>query len=115
MRNETKQSVSRRQFLATIGGTSLAMAMAACAAPAAPGPDSGGSDMAAAEPVNLRFISNHGEADQPLFEKVIDNFHAAYSDITIEYLDLAGTEFYNSINTQGVGGQLPRHLVHTYI
>lgn len=107
MRNETKQSVSRRQFLATIGGTSLAMAMAACAAPAAPGPDSGGSDMAAAEPVNLRFISNHGEADQPLFEKVIDNFHAAYSDITIEYLDLAGTEFYNSINTQGVGGQLP--------
>lgn len=57
--------------------------------------------------MNLRFISNHGEADKPLFDKVVENFHAAHPDIQIEYLDIAGNEFYNAINTQGVGGDLP--------
>jgi len=37
----------------------------------------------------------------------VDNFQAANPNITIEYLDIAGNEFYNSINTQGAAGQLP--------
>ncbi|MCB0061348.1 MAG: extracellular solute-binding protein [Caldilineaceae bacterium] len=103
-----KQPLSRRQFLAGVGGTSLAVTLAACATPAAgPNADTEGGESADTAAVNLRFISNHGEADQALFEKVIENFQAAHPDIQIEYLDIAGQEFYNAINTQGVGGELP--------
>ena len=56
---------------------------------------------------SIRFVSNHGEADVPLFKKVIENFAAANPNIQVEYLDIAGNEFYNAINTQGAGGQLP--------
>ena len=62
---------------------------------------------AAAQEAKIRFISNHGEADVPLFKKVLENFAAKNPNIKVEYLDIAGNEFYNAINTQGAGGQLP--------
>ncbi|MCB0183498.1 MAG: hypothetical protein KDE31_04500, partial [Caldilineaceae bacterium] len=87
MYEKNHRSVSRRQFLIGMGTASLAVALAACTAPAAaPSGEGEGAGSADTAAVNLRFISNHGEADQPLFEKVIENFHAAHPDIHIEYL-----------------------------
>lgn len=118
--NDSKK-LSRRKFLNGAllagAGASASFALGACA-PAATTPAPAGEQPAgqAAEPttapaaagaVNLRFITNHGAADEPLFVKVVENFMAANPDITIERLDIAGEEFYNSINTQGAGGQLP--------
>ncbi|OQA42099.1 MAG: Lactose-binding protein precursor [Chloroflexi bacterium ADurb.Bin325] len=113
------RKLSRRRFLngALLVGASAgaSAALAGCAQPAAaPSAPAGAQPAAEATvapaatgAVNLRFITNHGAADEPLFVKVVDNFMAANPDITIERLDIAGEEFYNSINTQGAGGQLP--------
>ena len=57
--------------------------------------------------VTLRFVTNHGESDVPLFQHVIKNFMDKYPDIKIDHLDIAGNEFYDTINTQAAGGGLP--------
>jgi multiple sugar transport system substrate-binding protein len=109
--NQQKQGMSRRDFLRltaltglAIGGSSL---LVACAAPTAPvGPAESGSAPASSG-VTLRFVSNHGESDVPLFQAVIEKFMAANPQITIDYLDIAGSEFYDSINAQGAAQQLP--------
>jgi multiple sugar transport system substrate-binding protein len=122
-----KVTVSRREFLkgaAFLGaGTVLAScapaatptaapaevkpteAPAAAQATEAPAPTTA---PAAAEPVSIRFVTNHGEADMPLFQTVIDKFAAKEPGIKIEHLDIAdGNAFYDSINTQGAAKQLP--------
>jgi multiple sugar transport system substrate-binding protein len=100
--------VSRRQFLRGAAMVSVGAALAACAPAAGPAPAApGAADAPSAAAVNLRFITNHGEADQPLFKQVLENFAEREPGITIEHLDIAGQDFYNSINTQGAGGQLP--------
>ena len=119
---ENRPKLTRRDFLrgaalAGVGATIAACAPAAPApAPAAPAaaptkaaaaPAAPAAAPAAAQEAKIRFISNHGEADVPLFKKVLANFAAANPKIQVEYLDIAGTEFYNAINTQGAGGQLP--------
>ncbi len=102
--------MSRRQFLRMTAVFGAGAALVACSTPAAPSgseaSDAGGG-APAADTVNLRFITNHGESDLPLFEKVLENFAAREPGIVIEHLDIAGTEFYNAINTQGAAGQLP--------
>jgi multiple sugar transport system substrate-binding protein len=108
-------SLSRRQFLRAAVLSSLAIsaqaALAACApaAPAAPAPagEAPAAPAPAGEAVTLRFVTNHGQADVPFFQKVIANFEAANPTIKIDHLDIAGSEFYDTINAQGVGGNLP--------
>jgi multiple sugar transport system substrate-binding protein len=102
--------LSRRHFLRLGAGTTAAAFLTACvpATPTQPsGATAGGGSAPAAGTVNLRFITNHGEADQPLFKQVLDEFASREPGITIEHLDIAGEEFYNAINTQGAAGQLP--------
>jgi multiple sugar transport system substrate-binding protein len=87
-------------------------APAAAAATEAPAAAAAATEAPAAAPAaagaaSIRFVTNHGAADVPLFKTVIDNFAKTNPDIKIEHLDIAGTEFYDSINTQGAGGQLP--------
>jgi|GEM_PF-1006925 len=116
-----RPKLSRRAFLRGAAFVGAGAALAACApapapapAPAAPKaePTKAAAPAApaaqpAAQKAKIRFISNHGEADVPLFKKVLENFAAKNPNIEVEYLDIAGNEFYNSINTQGAGGQLP--------
>jgi multiple sugar transport system substrate-binding protein len=111
--------LSRREFLraTVLSGLTLGVAqplLAACA-PAVPAQPTAPAKAPAAEEkptpvaelVSLRFVTNHGEADQPFFKKVIENFEKANPNIKIEHLDIAGAEFYDTINAQGVGGNLP--------
>lgn len=77
----------------------------AAAATEAPAPTTA---PAAASAVTLRFVTNHGEADQPLFQTVLDKFAAKNPNIKIDHLDIAdGNAFYDAINTQGAAKQLP--------
>jgi multiple sugar transport system substrate-binding protein len=109
MNNRTTTSgLSRRDFLRLTGLAGVTLAVAACAPVGQSGqPTADGESAPAAGKVNLRLVTNHGEADQPLFKKVLENFAAKESGISIEQLDIGGQEFYNSINTQGAAGQLP--------
>jgi len=106
-----RTKLSRRDFLRGTAVIGAATILAACAptAPAEEEPvaDEPQEEAPAPEEVTLRFITNHGEADMPLFIKVIENFHAAYEGIKIDHLDVVGSEFYDSINAQGAAGDLP--------
>jgi len=103
--------LSRRSFLQLSAAATFVAGsgslLAGCAPASAPASAPGGSTAASGEQVTLRFITNHGEADIPFFQEVIDSFTSANPGIGIEYLDIAGEEFYDSINAQGVGQQLP--------
>ena len=114
------RSVSRRTFLkvTSLGAGALGGLLAACGAPTNPATSAPGGATAAvggtaAAPAGgaaatLRFVTNHGESDLPLFKKVLDNFRAQHPEITVNHLNIAaGDEFYTSIQTQGVGGKLP--------
>ena len=107
-----KANLSRREFLkgAALVGASTLLASCAPAAPTAKPGEVNPTTAPAAQSgeVTLRFVTNHGEADVPLFTKVIENFKAAEPGIKIEHLDIAdGNAFYDSINTQGASKQLP--------
>lgn len=97
--------VSRRGFLKSAALVGAGSVLVACTPKAAT--DVAATEAPAAEEVNLRFITNHGDADMPLFKSVLENFAADHSNIKIEHLDIAGDEFYNTINTQGAAKQLP--------
>lgn len=110
--NGNSGGMSRRTFLRlSAGATLLAGAgamLSGCAPATAPAGESGaGAAPGAQEAITLRFVSNHGESDVPLFQAVIDKFAAANPQIKIDYLDIAGSEFYDSINAQGAAQQLP--------
>lgn len=111
--DELARGLSRRAFLKWSAATGLVLGagavIAGCAPPAAaPVGEAGAEASAAQEAVTLRFVTNHGESDVPLFQKVVDAFAAAHPQIKIDYLDIAGgSEFYTSINTQGAAQQLP--------
>ena len=80
--------------------------------PAAPGqqPAAGSGEAAApaGEGVTLRWVTNHASIEIPNFEKVAQSFMDSHPDIKIELLNVpGGDEYYNSINTQGIGGSLP--------
>lgn len=106
MNTKPVTKMSRRNFLraAALAGSGALLSAWTPANPAVLKPV---AKPAPQQKVNLRFISNHGEADMPLFKKVLENFSAKNPNITIEHLDIAGNEFYNSINTQGAAKQLP--------
>jgi multiple sugar transport system substrate-binding protein len=103
--------LSRRNFLRISAGAAATGFLVACT-PAAPAQQSttattSGEAAPAGDTVNLRFLTNHGEADQPLFKQVLEEFASREPNITIEHLDIAGEDFYTSVNTQGAAGQLP--------
>ena len=102
---------SRRDFLRVSGVAGLTIGLAACV-PAAPGqqPAAGSGEAAApaGEGVTLRWVTNHASIEIPNFEKVAQSFMDSHPDIKIELLNVpGGDEYYNSINTQGIGGSLP--------
>jgi multiple sugar transport system substrate-binding protein len=111
-------STSRRKFLKGAAVAGAGILLTACA-PAAPAPEPTKAPDAkatvaptaappSADKVTIRFVTNHGAADQPLFQTVIDKFKVKSPNITIDHLDIAnGDDFYNSINTQGAAKQLP--------
>jgi len=107
-RNAPRHRISRRDFLHLSGVTTLSVGLAACA-PAAPGQQASDSGAgAAAEQIELRWVTNHASVEIPNFEKVAQNFMDANPHVTIDLLNVpGGDEYYNSINTQGVGGSLP--------
>ncbi len=88
--------IDRRSFI-KLGSAAVAGAMVTgCSASA---PAAGGK---------IRFVTNHGEADGPLFKTVLDKFAAKYPDIQVDWLDIpGGDEFYTALNTQGAAGSLP--------
>ena len=99
--------MNRRSFLQLSAATGILVGagslLSSCAPAAAPGGQAG----AGAAAVTLRFVTNHGESDVPLFKQVIETFMQANPGITIDHLDVAGNEFYDTINAQGVAQQLP--------
>jgi len=109
--------LSRRNFLraAALAGTAVGAQalLAGCGGGATPEPEAEPDEpmpeatAAPAEAVTLRFVTNHGESNLPLFEEVVANFHDANDNIDVELLDIVGAEFYDSINAQGVAGDLP--------
>ena len=88
--------IDRRSFI-KLGSAAVAGSMVTgCSASA---PAAGGK---------IRFVTNHGEADGPLFKTVLDKFAAKYPDIQVDWLDIpGGDEFYTALNTQGAAGSLP--------
>ena len=109
-----KAHLSRRDFMkgaALVGASTLLASCAPAAKPTELKSDEIKPTTAPAQQTSsatLRFVTNHGEADVPLFTKVIENFKAKEPNIKIEHLDIAdGNAFYDSINTQGAGKQLP--------
>ena len=106
----TQTRFSRRDFLRISGAAGLTLGLAACV-PAAPGqPAASGGEAAApsGEGVTLRWVTNHASVEIPNFEKVAQNFMDSNPNIKVELLNIpGGDEYYNSINTQGVGGSLP--------
>jgi multiple sugar transport system substrate-binding protein len=121
-----KAHLSRREFLKAAAVLGAGAVVAGCAsnaatteAPAAAEtkPTEAATEAAAAPTTapaaasgaaTIRFVTNHGSADMPLFQKVIDNYAAVDANTKIDYLDIAdGNSFYDAINTQGAAGQLP--------
>lgn len=111
--------LSRRSFLKATALTGAAILSVSCGAPAAPAGDTTAPDQTAGETtpaevpaggsdkVKLRFVTNHGAADVPLFTKVIENFANAEPGIEIDHLDIAdGNAFYDAINAQGAAKEL---------
>lgn len=80
----------------------MLLALTACVPAAEPGADGGSSD----EQVTIRFVSNHGAVEVPVFEEVIARFEAEHPNIKIDYLNQTGN-IEETIMTQGVGGSLP--------
>lgn len=52
-----------------------------------------GTNLCWAKTVTLRFWTNHGIEDEPLFEKVVANFEKAHPNITIKYRNIAGAAY----------------------
>jgi multiple sugar transport system substrate-binding protein len=107
-----KANLTRRDFLKGASIAGAGVLLAACSPAATPTKPASEAQPTTAAPaaaeVSLRFITNHGEADMPLFTKVIEKFKAKEPGIKIEHLDIAdGNAFYDSINTQGAGKELP--------
>ncbi|MGC9335452.1 MAG: extracellular solute-binding protein [Anaerolineae bacterium] len=112
--------VSRRELLKWIGLGSVGVALAACKPTAAPTqaptaegkaaeePTAAPEAEPAAEAITLRWVVNHSAAEMENFQRVVDNWHDDHPDIQIDFLNIpGGDEYYNAINTQAVGGDLP--------
>jgi multiple sugar transport system substrate-binding protein len=108
-RSKSGSKLSRRYFLkgAALAGAGSLLAACGAPTPAAQTGDGPGSSAPSNESVTLRFVTNHGESDMPLFQKVLGKFKDKYPNITIDHLDIGGEEFYNTINTQGAARELP--------
>lgn len=111
MNQKAAQSkLSRRDFLRVSGLTTLALGIAACApaAPGQPAASSGGQAAPATAAAEIRWVTNHASIEIPGFEKVAKSFMEKNPNIKVNILNIpGGDEYYNSINTQGVGGKLP--------
>ena len=91
-----------RQFFVLNVALVMLLLTAACAPAAAPGGEAG----ADGEAVTIRFVTNHGDVEVPVFEEVVANFEAEFPNVKVDYLN-ATAQFEDTIKTQGVGGSLP--------
>jgi len=93
--------MSRNLILILLGAVML-LVVTACVPAASPAGDAG----AGGEQVTIRFVSNHGDVEVPIFEEVIGKFEAEFPNVKVDYLN-ATSQFEDTIKTQGVGGSLP--------
>ncbi|MBW7881482.1 MAG: sugar ABC transporter substrate-binding protein [Caldilineaceae bacterium] len=106
--SEFTSGMSRRTFLRLSAATTVMIGSSSLLAACAPGSGaSSGASSAAPDKVTLRLVTNHGESDAPYFKAVVQKFMETHPDIAIDLLDIAGDEFYDTINAQGVAQQLP--------
>jgi len=101
---------SRRTFLKIVGTGAAAAALAACAVPAAPAaqaPAAGGAAAPAAEAVKLSVMA-FGQADQPAFQALAEEYMKRNANATIEAIFLPNDEnYYATLQTQYAGGSNP--------
>jgi multiple sugar transport system substrate-binding protein len=101
---------SRRTFLKFVGTGAAAAALAACAAPGAPAaqaPAAGGAAAPGSAPVSLSVMA-FGQADQPGFQAVADEYMALNPGATVEAVFLPNDEnYYAALQTQYAGGSNP--------
>lgn len=105
------ERLSRRDFLKTAVAASAAVgaqAVLAGCAPATTTPGQAETPAPSAGRVAVRWVTNHSSADLPYFERVAQNFMDANPDVDVQMLNIPNyDDFVNTINTQGVGGNLP--------
>ena len=103
--------LSRRDFLRVVGGGSAAMVvLAACAPAAAPAGQAGESGGAAApaQAAAALTIMAFGQADQPAFQGVADEYMKRNPDAKVEVVFLPNDEsYYAALQTQYAGGSNP--------
>ncbi|MCB0151682.1 MAG: extracellular solute-binding protein, partial [Caldilineaceae bacterium] len=103
--------LSRRDFLRVVGGGSAAMVvLAACAPAAAPAGQAGesGSAAAPAQAAAALTIMAFGQADQPAFQGVADEYMKRNPDAKVEVVFLPNDEsYYAALQTQYAGGSNP--------
>ena len=115
---ENRSKLSRRAFLRGAALVGAGAALAACAPRPLPRPPASRACQArcAGRPRRAnRRPRRPRSASSPTTAKPMSRSSRRCSrtsrpripNIEVEYLDIAGNEFYNSINTQGAGGQLP--------
>jgi len=102
----SRSAMSRRSiaFLSVL--LVLSLLFTACA-PAAPSSAPAADGEAAADAVTIRFVTNHADVELPFFQEVVDRFEAENPGINVDFLNIAGDQFEDTIKTQGVGGSLP--------
>ncbi len=117
-----KAHLSRRDFMkgaALVGASTLLASCAPAAKPTELKSDEIKPTTAPAQQTSsatLRFVTNHGEADVPLFTKVIENFKAKEPNIKIEHLDIAdGNAFYDFDQHPGRQQAATRCVVYPHL
>jgi ABC-type glycerol-3-phosphate transport system substrate-binding protein len=114
--------LSRRKFLALSGIVASSAALAACAAPAAPGAAPAESSGEAAEPaasgtalvgwLNIGFLPENTETEQPYRDVVLAHWNERYPDATIEYVNMGWDEVLRqNLVTAMLGGTAPDMIV----
>ncbi|MCC6455898.1 MAG: extracellular solute-binding protein [Caldilineaceae bacterium] len=112
-RTKSVRSLSRRQFLWGLAATTSSLAIAACAAPVAPGaaPATSGSEAAAgtaAEPITITMHIQAGweEAVPGMYVRRPEKFMEENPDIKIEMVPIPGAEYDTKLLTLASSGTI---------
>lgn len=108
-----KRTLSRRDFLRTTAFSAVGLALAACAAPAAPSsaPASSAGESSAAAPaadekVTIRFHARIGQQEDALYDMMMPKFMEENPNIEIVRESFPGAEFQAKVSTMLAGGTL---------
>jgi multiple sugar transport system substrate-binding protein len=100
--------LSRRDFLRTASFSALGLALAACAAPAAPGsaPSESGEAAPEGERVTIRFHARIGQQEDTLYDMQMPKFMEENPNIEIVKESFPSEEFSTKVSTMLAGGTL---------